>query len=163
MVRRAVVLRHGQVGRQRVDVDAHATPQTFIATSAYVSRGLHEPVDVEVLAQLDVHQARRGSVVHGRDAVAGQRGRVTEPASDVAARALAEDLLVRGVDRLHELVPLVDLGARRRDVDLALDAVAGEPVRQRADEVEHLAPCKAHRLRRRHAHVEEQVGVMRRP
>jgi len=37
MVGRAVVLRHRQAGRQRIDVVAHATPQTRCATSAYVS------------------------------------------------------------------------------------------------------------------------------
>ena len=64
----------------------HATPQMRCATSAYVSAVLHEPVDLEVLAELDVHQARRRPVVEGRDAVARQRRRVAEPARDVALR-----------------------------------------------------------------------------
>ena len=68
------------------------------------SRRLDEAVDVEVLAELDVHQPGRRAVVERRDAVARERGRVAEPARHVAARHLAVDLLVRLVDGLHELV-----------------------------------------------------------
>ena len=69
---------------------------------------------------------------------------------------------MRLVDGLHQLVVLGDLGARRRHVHLALDAVVGEALGEPAHHVEHLAPRDAHRLRRRHADVEKQVGVMRR-
>src|SRR5206468_369493 len=43
MVGRAVVLRHRQVRGQRKELLRHATPQTFIATRAYVSAVLTRP------------------------------------------------------------------------------------------------------------------------
>src|SRR5438067_185501 len=85
-------------------------------------RCLDEAVDLEVLALLDVHQPGRRAVVHRRDAVARQCRRVAEPARDVALGFVAEDLGVCPVDRADELVALVDLRARCRDVYLALDA-----------------------------------------
>src|SRR6188472_3606174 len=125
--------------------------------------GADEPVDLEVLAELDVHQPGRGAVVHGRDVVAGQRRRVREPAGHVAAGRRPEDLLVRSVDRRHELVALLDLCARSGDVHLALDAVLGEPIGEAAHHLEHLPPGNRHPLRRRHAYVQEEIRVVRRP
>ena len=49
---------------------SHATPQTVIATPRIDLRRLDEPVDLEVLAQLDVHQPGRGAVVDRRHVVA---------------------------------------------------------------------------------------------
>src|SRR6185312_4353775 len=69
-----------------------------------------EAVDLEVLAERDVHQARRRPVVDGRDAVPRQRRGVREPARDVAARLLAEHPLVRLVDRRDERMLFLDLG-----------------------------------------------------
>ena len=48
----------------------HATPQTFIATLRVDLGRPDEPVDLEILAQLDVHQAGRGAVVDRRHAIA---------------------------------------------------------------------------------------------
>src|SRR5579863_9778821 len=72
---------------------------------------LDESLDLEVLAELDVHQARGGAVVDGRNAVARQGRRIAEPARHVAARRLAPDLGVRSVDCGDELVALLDLRA----------------------------------------------------
>src|SRR6185437_5051526 len=84
---------------------------------------LDEPVDLEALAELDVHQAGRGAVVDGRDAVARERGGVAEPARHVALGLRAEHALVRVVDGGHELVTLLDLRPGRGHVDLALELV----------------------------------------
>src|SRR5262249_13805179 len=108
--------RAGRSGRSRADP---------LCDERVRLRGLHQPVDLEVLAELDVHQSGRGAVVDGRDAVACERGRVAEPPRDITAGSLAEDLLVRRVDGADELVPLLDLRAGRRDVHLALDPVVG--------------------------------------
>src|SRR6188768_2167079 len=75
--------------------DAHCDPGARLG-------GADEPVDLEVLALLDVHQPGRGAVVHRRDPVARQRRGIREPAGHVAPRWLAEHLLVRRVDRGHE-------------------------------------------------------------
>src|SRR5207253_8819964 len=90
-------------------------------------RRLHEPLDLEILAELDVHQPGGRAVVDGRHAVAGERRCVAEPARYVAAGRLPPDLGVRGVDRGDELVALLDLRAGCSHEDLALDAVGGEP------------------------------------
>src|SRR5215208_3161805 len=54
-----------------------------------------------------------------------------------------------------------DLSTRRRHVDVAVDAVVGEPLGEAANHLEHLAPRRRHRLGRRHAHVEEEIRAMR--
>src|SRR5262249_5905243 len=64
----------------------------------------NETVDVEVLAELGVEQTCGRAVVHGRDPVAGKHRRVGEPPGDVPPGRLAEDLLVRRVDRGDERV-----------------------------------------------------------
>src|SRR5919204_2151120 len=51
--------------------DGHGDPRVDLGR-------LDEGVDLEVLAQLDVHQPGRGAVVDGRHAVARERGRVAE-------------------------------------------------------------------------------------
>src|SRR5207248_11158622 len=67
----------------------------------------------------------------------------------------------RRVDRRHELVALLDLRTGGGDIHLALDAVLGEALRERPDPLQHLAPRDAHLLGRRHADVEEEIGVVR--
>src|SRR5215472_4307833 len=84
----------------------HSGEATDLHRDACVDlRRLGESLDLEVLAQLDVHQSGRRPVVDRRHAVPRQRGRVAEPARHVALRYLAPDLGVRGVDRRDELVP----------------------------------------------------------
>src|SRR5215472_2064284 len=90
----------------------HSGEATDLHRDACVNlRRLDEAVDLEVLAELDVHQPGRGAVVDRRHAVAGERRRVAEPARDVATRRLAPDRGVHLVDRRDELVSLLDLGS----------------------------------------------------
>src|SRR5262249_27709983 len=100
----------------------HSGDATDLHRDACVDlRRLDEALDLEVLAQLDVHQPCRGAVVDSRDAVAGESRRVAEPARDVASRCLAPDLGVHLVDCGHELVAFLDLRPGSGHVDLALD------------------------------------------
>src|SRR5581483_82680 len=124
-------------------------------------RRLDEPVDVEVLAEYCVRQPAGRAVVDGGDPVARQHARVREPARDVALGWRSEHLGVRLVERADERVLLLDLRPRSGHVHLALDTVVREPLLQPAHHVEHLAPRGRHRLRRRHAHVQEEVGAVR--
>src|SRR2546429_1413629 len=106
--------------RSRETADLHRHPRVDLGR-------LDEAVDLEVLAELDVHQAGRGAVVDRRHAVARECRRVAEPTRHVAARRLTEHLLVRSVDRGDQLVTLVDLAAGRGHVDLPFDPVVGIP------------------------------------
>ena len=105
--------------------------------------GPREPVDRQVLAPRGVHQPRRRAVVDGRHAVARERRGIREPARHVALGHRAEHLGVTRVDRGDQRVVLVDLGAGRGHVDLALDAVLREAPPQAAHHVH--APGRARR------------------
>ena len=72
---------------------------------------LHEPVDLQILAQLRIREAARSAVVDRRDPVPAQDGCVREPTRDVPLRRSPEDLGVRVAERRDERVTLLDLGA----------------------------------------------------
>ena len=75
------------------------------------------------------------SVVEGRDPVAGQDGRVREPARHVQLGRRAEDLLVGRTDRLDQRVRLLDLGPRSRDVAQTSASTPSSPREARAPSV----------------------------
>src|SRR6266516_329193 len=138
-------------------------PADLLRNQGIHLRDFDQAVDFEVLSEHGIGKTTRSAVVDGLDPVAGERGRIREPAHRVAFRLRAEDLCVRLVDRADQRVILRDLGARGSDVNLRLDLVVGEPLTQITGEVAQLGTRFGHRHRRWDAEVDEEVGPMRCP
>ena len=119
------------------------TPQTRIAIRAYVSAVRTRPSISRFSPFSTSIRPGRGAVVDGRDPVARQRRGIGEPPRHVALRHRRRRPPRGGVDRRDELVPLVDLGAGRGHVHLALDRRSPGSARRAR------APCRAPRASRR--------------